>query len=119
MTRKTGLFGKPGRLGKPAAMAAFGCTILAGPAPAAELTYERLVNPEPQNWLMNHHDYTSQRFSALDAINASTPWGSRNLRDCGGGACAAEMRASSPGFLTRIDSIGLRKSKNRSCSIDF
>src|SRR5690348_7177018 len=28
---------------------------------AAEVTYERLQHPEPQNWLMNHHDYSSQR----------------------------------------------------------
>jgi alcohol dehydrogenase (cytochrome c) len=38
---------------------------------AADVTYQRLVNPEPQNWLMNHHDYGSHRFSALDAINKS------------------------------------------------
>src|ERR1700756_3681645 len=38
---------------------------------AAEVTYERLLNPEPQNWLMNHHDFSSQRFSALDIINRS------------------------------------------------
>ena len=38
---------------------------------AAEVTYQRLVNPEPQNWLMNHHDYGSHRFSALEAINKS------------------------------------------------
>jgi alcohol dehydrogenase (cytochrome c) len=37
--------------------------------PAAEVTYERLLRPEPQNWLMNHHDFGSQRFSALDIIN--------------------------------------------------
>src|SRR5262249_40396055 len=36
---------------------------------AAEVTYEQLMHPQPQNWLMNHHDYGSQRFSALDAIN--------------------------------------------------
>src|ERR1700722_13823796 len=43
-----------------------------GPAlQAAEVTYERLQHPEPQNWLMNHHDYSSQRFSTLDAINKS------------------------------------------------
>jgi alcohol dehydrogenase (cytochrome c) len=36
---------------------------------AADVTYERLRNPEPQNWLMNHHDFASQRFSALDQIN--------------------------------------------------
>ena len=44
--------------------------ILAASSPnAAEVTYERLLNPEPQNWLMNHHDFSSQRFSALNVIN--------------------------------------------------
>src|SRR5689334_24044144 len=38
---------------------------------AADVTYERLRNPEPQNWLMNHHDYGSQRYSPLDIINRS------------------------------------------------
>jgi len=38
---------------------------------AAEVTYERLLHPEPQNWLMNHHDFGSQRFSALAVINKS------------------------------------------------
>jgi alcohol dehydrogenase (cytochrome c) len=38
-------------------------------ARAAEVTYERLQHPEPQNWLMNHRDYGSQRFSPLDGIN--------------------------------------------------
>src|SRR5579871_510025 len=54
-------------------LAAFASALLAGtsPAPAAEVTYERLLNPEPQNWLMNHHDYSSQRFSALSIINRS------------------------------------------------
>ena len=33
------------------------------------MTYERLLNPEPQNWLMNHRDYASQRFSPLETIN--------------------------------------------------
>jgi alcohol dehydrogenase (cytochrome c) len=45
------------------------CTALALPARAADVTYERLVHPEPQNWLMNHHDYSAQRYSSLDAIN--------------------------------------------------
>jgi alcohol dehydrogenase (cytochrome c) len=39
------------------------------PARAADVTFERLSKPEPQNWLMNHHDYNSQRYSALDVIN--------------------------------------------------
>src|SRR4030081_1199451 len=38
---------------------------------AADVTFERLRNPEPHNWLMNHHDYNAQHFSALDAINTS------------------------------------------------
>jgi alcohol dehydrogenase (cytochrome c) len=38
---------------------------------AAEVTYERLLHPEPQNWLMNHHDFASQRFSPLAVINKS------------------------------------------------
>ena len=46
-------------------------------AQAAEVTYQRLVNPEPQNWLMNHHDYGSHRFSALDSINRANVKGLR------------------------------------------
>jgi alcohol dehydrogenase (cytochrome c) len=115
MTRKTGLFGKPGRLGKPTAMAAFGCAALAAgvvPAPAADLTYERLVSPEPQNWLMNHHDYTSQRFSALDAINKGNV---RNLRllfaVALGGTSTNESLEATPlvedGFMYMVDSWGI------------
>ena len=56
-----------GRYGMLAALAG---ALLAGTcAHAADVTYERLVNPEPQNWLSVHHDYTAQRFSALDGIN--------------------------------------------------
>src|SRR6201996_1572949 len=40
-------------------------------ASAAEVTFERLANPdkEPQNWLMVHRSYDSQRFSPLNQIN--------------------------------------------------
>ena len=51
---------------------ATGCIALAVVAPgarAADVTYQRLVSPEPQNWLMNHHDFGAHRFSALSAIN--------------------------------------------------
>src|SRR5262249_23596643 len=36
-----------------------------------EVTPDRLANPdrEPQNWLMNHRSYDSQRYSPLDRIN--------------------------------------------------
>ena len=48
-----------------------GVTIAALPALAAEVTLERLINAdrEPQNWLMNHRTYDSQRYSPLDKIN--------------------------------------------------
>jgi alcohol dehydrogenase (cytochrome c) len=38
---------------------------------AADVTFERLQNPEPQNWLMNHRDFGSQRYSPLSIINKS------------------------------------------------
>src|SRR5262249_34557144 len=115
MTRKTGLFGKRGRSGTPMAMAAFGCAALAAgvaPAPAADLTFERLVNPEPQNWLTNHHDYTSQRFSPLDAINKGNI---RNLRllfaIALGGTSTNESLEATPlvevGFMYMVDSWGV------------
>src|SRR5438270_8941622 len=54
-------------------LTAFACALLAGTslAAAADVTFERLRNPEPQNWLMNHRDYGSQRYSPLDTINKS------------------------------------------------
>ncbi len=39
------------------------------PALAADVTPDRLTNPEPQNWLMNHRTYDAQRYSPLDKIN--------------------------------------------------
>jgi alcohol dehydrogenase (cytochrome c) len=38
---------------------------------AADVTPDRLLNAdrEPQNWLMNHRTYNSQRYSPLDRIN--------------------------------------------------
>src|SRR6476660_5483157 len=49
--------------------------VIAGlPALAADVTPERLANPdkEPQNWLMNHRTYDTQRFSPLARINKDT-----------------------------------------------
>src|SRR5579871_2815010 len=47
-----------------------GATMLAAaPAIAADVTPERLANPEPGNWLMNHRTYDAQRYSPLDQIN--------------------------------------------------
>jgi glucose dehydrogenase len=54
------------------------CVALAAlPARAADTTYERLSSPEPQNWLMHHHDYSAQRYSTLDTINRGNI---RNMR---------------------------------------
>ena len=51
----------------------FASTMLlaASPTFAADVTPERLLNPdkEPQNWLMNHRTYDGQRFSPLARIN--------------------------------------------------
>ncbi len=43
------------------------------PAAAAEVTPDRLLNPdkEPRNWLMNHRTYDGQRFSPLSRISKS------------------------------------------------
>ena len=52
------------------ALTLLGCTTLTAiSARAADVTFERLLNPEPQNWLMNYRDFGAQRFSPLDAIN--------------------------------------------------
>jgi alcohol dehydrogenase (cytochrome c) len=61
------------RAWKSPALAALGCAVLASisGARAADVTYERLLNPEPHNWLMNHHDYSAQRFSSLAVIDKS------------------------------------------------
>jgi alcohol dehydrogenase (cytochrome c) len=50
---------------------AAGTALTAAPAPAADVTPDRLVNAdkEPQNWLMNHRTYDGQRFSPLARIN--------------------------------------------------
>jgi alcohol dehydrogenase (cytochrome c) len=56
------------------------CTSLALLSPgarAADVTYQRLLNPEPQNWLMNHHDFGAHRYSALDIINKTN---AKNLK---------------------------------------
>ncbi len=48
-----------------------GSMLAASPVLAADVTPERLLNPdkEPQNWLMNYRTYDAQRYSPLDKIN--------------------------------------------------
>src|SRR5215475_3071361 len=49
------------------------------PARAADVTNERLLNPqrEPQNWILHHGNYQGHRFSRLKEINADTAGGLR------------------------------------------
>src|SRR5262249_60462507 len=81
------------------------------PARAADTTYERLANPEPQNWLMHHHDYSAQRYSPLDTINRGNI---RNMRllfavALGGVSKDDSLEAAPPaedGFMHMCDSPG-------------
>ena len=59
-------------IGKVALLATCGGVLLGGAvARAADVTFERLLHPEPQNWLMNHRDFGSHRYSPLTIINKS------------------------------------------------
>src|SRR5260221_7077736 len=44
------------------------------PARAADVTNERLLNPqrEPQNWVLHHGNYQGHRYSLLKEINTDT-----------------------------------------------
>src|ERR1700692_2539821 len=89
-------------------------SILAWPAMAAEVTPERLLNPdkEPQNWLMNHRTYDGQRYSPLDKINKGNV---KNLQLAYavplGGKSANEFTNATPlvedGFIYVTDSWGV------------
>src|SRR6266568_8879071 len=93
-------------------MALLTSTVLAaGPAMAADVTPDRLVNAdkEPQNWLMNHRTYDGQRFSPLARINKDNV---KNLKLAYatplGGAAGNEFTNATPlvedGFLYVTDS---------------
>src|SRR4051794_16341003 len=62
---------KPQQMKLAGLLATLCCGLMASTttARAADVTFERLQNPEPQNWLMNHRTYDSQRHSPLDQIN--------------------------------------------------
>jgi alcohol dehydrogenase (cytochrome c) len=88
--------------------------IAAGPALAADVTPQRLVNPnaEPQNWLMNHRTYDGQRFSPLARINRDNV---KNLKLAYavplGGLTGGEFLEATPladdGFLYITDAWGV------------
>ena len=62
---------RPFRAALLASAMALGCALLGAPAIAADVTPERLANPDPQNWLMNHRTYDGQLFSPLARIDKS------------------------------------------------
>jgi len=82
------------------------------PALAAEVTPQRLVNPEPHNWLMNHRTYNGQRFSPLARINKGNV---KNLKlayavPLGGGSGNEFIHATplaEDGFIYITDSWGV------------
>jgi len=91
-----------------------GLVIAASPAFAAEVTPERLVNAdrEPQNWLMNHRTYDSQRYSPLDKINKDNVKDLKLAYAVGiGGTSANENVEATPlaedGFLYIVDQWGV------------
>src|SRR6266436_4310118 len=94
--------------------AAFACALLAGTSAvrAADTTFERLVNPESQNWLTVHHDYSAQRFSSLDAINRTNVKNLKLAFAIGlGGTSNNESLEATPlvedGFMYVVDSWGI------------
>src|SRR5215472_989125 len=88
--------------------------IVAAPAPAADVTAERLINAdkEPQNWLMNHRTYDAQRYSPLARISKDNV---KNLRLAYavpiGGTAINENLQSTPlvedGYMYVVDQWGI------------
>jgi alcohol dehydrogenase (cytochrome c) len=88
--------------------------VTAGRVMAAEVTPARLANPdkEPQNWLMNHRSYDSQRYSPLDKINTGNVKSVKLAYAVAiGGSTINENLESTPlaedGFLYIVDQWGV------------
>jgi alcohol dehydrogenase (cytochrome c) len=86
--------------------------LAAGAAFAADVTPDRLANPEPGNWLMNHRTYDAQRFSPLEQINKANIKGLKLAYAVAiGGTSANENLQATPlaedGFLYVVDQWGV------------
>jgi alcohol dehydrogenase (cytochrome c) len=93
-------------------LAAFACALAGTAVHAADTTFERLVNPEPHNWLMHHRDYNAQRYSPLDAINRGNIRNMRLLFAVAlGGVSKDDSLEATPlvedGFMYMADSSGI------------
>src|SRR6195256_328170 len=94
------------------AMLLTGVAMLVSPVLAADVTPQRLANPEPQNWLMNHRTYDAQRYSPLDKISKDNV---KNLKLAYavalGGTSVNENLQSTPlaedGYLYIVDQWGV------------
>src|SRR6202142_3065104 len=91
-----------------------GSMLAAWPVLAADVTPQRLLNPdkEPQNWLMNHRTYDGQRFSPLARINKGNVKGLKLAYAVPlGGSAGNEYIEATPlvenGFLYITDSWGV------------
>jgi alcohol dehydrogenase (cytochrome c) len=90
-----------------AIFAVFGTTAF-----AADVTPDRLANPEPGNWLVNHRTYDSQRYSPLEQINKANVKSLKLAYAVAiGGTSANENLESTPlaedGFLYVTDQWGV------------
>jgi alcohol dehydrogenase (cytochrome c) len=86
--------------------------IIASPALAGDVTPERLANPEPQNWLMNHRTYDAQRYSPLARITKDNVKGLRLAYAVAiGGSAINENLQATPlvedGFMYIVDLWGI------------
>jgi alcohol dehydrogenase (cytochrome c) len=88
--------------------------LMSGPAMGADVTPERLLNPdkEPQNWLMNHRTYDGQRYTPLARINRDNVKGLKLAYAVAlGGGAGNEYSVATPlaedGFLYVTDSWGV------------
>jgi alcohol dehydrogenase (cytochrome c) len=95
-------------------LTALASALLAGTslASAAEVTPQRLLNPEPHNWLMNHRTYDGQRHSPLARINRDNVKGLKLAYavPLGGGAGNEWVEATplvEDGFLYITDAWGV------------
>ena len=93
------------------AMLVAGSMLAASPVLAADVTPQRLLNPdkEPQNWLMNHRSYDGQRFSPLARINKANVKGLKfayavPLAGTHGGEFIEATPLAEDGFLYITDS---------------
>ena len=103
-----------GRIGSIRIALLAGGMLAASPVLAADVTPDRLLNPdkEPQNWLMNHRTYDGQRFSPLARINRDNVKGLKLVYAVPlAGAQGKEFIEATPlaedGFLYITDSWGV------------